>query len=176
MVTLQGDLVILRELELKDLTFLYTIENDESLWELSQTKTPFSKDILQKYLETAQKNPQKIKQLRLVITSKTNEQPIGFIDLFDLDSENKRAGVSIVILNSHRRNGFGKEALSLLIQYSFNDLGLHQVYSNVLEDNDASIRLFESIGFEKVGLKKDWRFFKGRYKNEYLFQMMNHVL
>ena len=175
MVTLQGDLVNLRALELKDLTFLYTIENDESLWELSQTKTPFSKDILQKYLETAQKNPQKIKQLRLVITSKTNE-PIGFIDLFELDSENKRAGVSIVILNSHRRNGFGKEALSLLIQYSFNTLGLHQVYSNVLEDNNASICLFESVGFEKIGLKKDWRLYEGRYKNEYLFQLINHVL
>ncbi len=175
MVKLQGNLVNLRALELKDLTFLYTIENDESLWELSQTKTPFSKDILQKYLETAQKNPQKIKQLRLVITSKTNE-PIGFIDLFELDSENKRAGVSIVILNSHRRNGFGKEALSLLIQYSFNTLGLHQVYSNVLEDNNASICLFESVGFEKIGLKKDWRLYEGRYKNEYLFQLINHVL
>lgn len=175
MVKLQGNLVNLRALELKDLTFLYTIENDESLWELSQTKTPFSKDILQKYLETAQKNPQKIKQLRLVITSKTNE-PIGFIDLFELDSENKRAGVSIVILNSHRRNGFGKEALSLLIQYSFNTLGLHQVYSNVLEDNNASICLFESVGFEKIGLKNDWRLYEGRYKNEYLFQLINHVL
>ncbi|MDG1394641.1 MAG: GNAT family N-acetyltransferase [Flavobacteriaceae bacterium] len=175
MVKLQGNLVNLRALELKDLTFLYTIENDESLWELSQTKTPFSKDILQKYLETAQKNPQKIKQLRLVITSKTNE-PIGFIDLFELDSENKRAGVSIVILNLHRRNGFGKEALSLLIQYSFNTLGLHQVYSNVLEDNNASICLFESVGFEKIGLKNDWRLYEGRYKNEYLFQLINHVL
>ena len=114
MVASQGDLVNLRALELKDLAFLYTIENNESLWELSQTKTPFSKEILQKYLETTQKDSEEIKQLRLVITSKTNE-PIGFIDLFELDSENKRVGVSIVILNSHRRNGFGKEALSLLI-------------------------------------------------------------
>lgn len=175
MVASQGDLVNLRALELKDLAFLYTIENDESLWELSQTKTPFSKEILQKYLETTQKDSEEIKQLRLVITSKTNE-PIGFIDLFELDSENKRAGVSIVILNSHRRNGFGKEALSLLIQHSFNTLGLHQVYSNVLEDNNASICLFESVGFEKIGLKKDWRLYEGRYKNEYLFQLINHVL
>ena len=175
MVASQGDLVNLRALELKDLAFLYTIENDESLWELSQTKTPFSKEILQKYLETTQKDSEEIKQLRLVITSKTNE-PIGFIDLFELDSENKRAGVSIVILISHRRNGFGKEALSLLIHYSFNDLGLHQVYSNVLEDNNASICLFESVGFEKIGLKKDWRLYEGRYKNEYLFQLINHVL
>jgi diamine N-acetyltransferase len=36
--------------------------------------------------------------------------------------------------------------------------------------------LFKSVGFEKVGLKKEWRFYKERYKNEYLFQLINHVL
>ena len=112
--------------------------------------------------------------MRLVITSKTNE-PIGFIDLFDFDAHNKHAGVSIVLTEPHRRKGYGKDALSLLMDYSFKDLGLYQLYSNVLEGNTASIRLFESVGFEKVGLKKKWRFFKGRYKNEYLFQFINHV-
>jgi diamine N-acetyltransferase len=61
------------------------------------------------------------------------------------------------------------------MNYSFNKLGLQQLYSNVLEDNSASIGLFESLGFEKVGLKKKWRFYKGSYKNEYLFQFINYV-
>jgi len=174
MVELEGDYINLRGLVLEDLTFLYTIENDVSLWELSQIQTPFSKDVLQKYLETAQNDFEKLKQLRLVITSKANE-PLGFIDLFDFDSLNKHAGVSIVITEPHRRNGYGKDALTALMNYSFNNLGLQQLYSNVLEDNNASIRLFESLGFEKVGLKKKWRYFKGRYKNEYLFQFINHV-
>ena len=175
MVALQGSQINLRALVLKDLAFLYTIENDESLWELSQIQTPFSKDVLKKYLVTAQKDFKKLKQLRLVITSKNNE-PLGFIDLFDFDLQNKHAGVSIVVLEKQRGKGYGKDALCVLMEYSFNKLGLHQLYSNVLEDNNASIRLFESVGFEKVGLKKKWRFYKGRYKNEYLFQFINHVL
>ena len=175
MVALEGDYINLRGLVLQDLAFLYLIENDEALWELSQIQTPFSKDVLQKYLETAQNDIKKLKQLRLVITSKTNE-PLGFIDLFDFDSHNKHAGVSIVLTEAYRGKGYGKDALSVLMDYSFNELGLHQLYSNVLEDNSVSIRLFESLGFEKVGLKKRWRFYKGRYKNEYLFQFINHVL
>ena len=51
MVVLQGSHIMLRPLELNDLSFLYAIENDKSLWELSETKTAYSKDILQKYLE-----------------------------------------------------------------------------------------------------------------------------
>ena len=78
MVVLQGSRVTLRPLELKDLSFLYAIENDRSLWELSQTKSPFSKKILQEYLENSQKDIRDIKQLRMVITSKTNES-LGFI-------------------------------------------------------------------------------------------------
>lgn len=175
MVELQGNLINLRIINLEDLAFLYSLENNESLWELSQTQKPFSKEVLSSYLETAQKDIKEIKQLRLMITSKTNE-PMGFIDLFDYDAHNKRAGVSIVLIDKHRQKGYGKDALSLLVNYSFNVLCLHQLYGNILEDNSASINLFKSVGFEKVGLKKEWRFYKERYKNEYLFQLINHVL
>ena len=51
MVELEGNYINLRPLVLEDLAFLYTIENDVSLWELSQVQTPFSKDVLQTYLE-----------------------------------------------------------------------------------------------------------------------------
>ena len=42
---------------------------------------------------------------------------------------------------------------------------------NIIEDNMHSISLFKSLGFKEVGLKKDWVYFKGEYKNEYLFQL-----
>jgi diamine N-acetyltransferase len=175
MVDLQGELINLRLLKLEDLAFLYSLENNESLWELSQTHKPFSKEVLHSYLETSQKDIKEIKQLRLMISSKTND-PLGFIDLFDYDIHNNRAGVSIVLIDKQRRKGYGKDALSLLIKYSFSELSLHQLYGNILEDNIASMHLFKSVGFEKVGLKRDWRFYKGLYKNEYLFQLINHVL
>ncbi|MDC0629046.1 GNAT family N-acetyltransferase [Flavobacteriaceae bacterium] len=175
MVVLQGSRVILRPLELNDLSFLYVIENDITLWELSQTKTPFSKEILKSYLETSQGDIKDTKQLRLVITSLSNES-LGFIDLFDFDAQNNRAGVSIVITAAHRNKGFGKDALKVLMEHSFKTLALHQLYSNILEENTASLRLFESVGFQNVGQKKEWRFFNGSYKSEYLLQYINHVL
>ena len=41
MVTLKGKKVYLRALEPEDLDFIFKIENDESLWELSHTKPLF---------------------------------------------------------------------------------------------------------------------------------------
>ena len=173
MITLKGEHIYLRALEPEDLEFIHAIENDESIWEISSTQTPYSRYLIKQYLEYAHKDIYEVKQLRLVI-SNYKDEPLGAIDIFDFDFKNKRAGIGILIKNpSNRQNGYGSEALQLLVNYGFNHLDLHQLYCNIAEDNDASIKLFSSQGFEKIGLKKDWNHKNGTYKNEYLFQRIN---
>ena len=173
METLKGERIYLRALEPKDLSFLQRIENDENVWELSHTQTPYSLFILKQYLENAHQDIYEAKQLRLVISDYDNK-PLGMIDLFDFDFKNSRAGVGILVHElEDRQQGYGKEALQLLIKYSFSHLNLHQLYCNIFEDNQASINLFVNEGFEKVGIKKDWTYSNKTYKNEYLFQLIN---
>jgi diamine N-acetyltransferase len=173
MITLKGEHIYLRALEPEDLEFIYAIENDESVWEISNTQTPYSKFLIKQYLENSHKDIFEVKQLRLVISSYDNEA-LGMIDLFDFDFKNRRAGVGILVKqNSDRKRGYGREALQLLINYSFTHLNLHQLYCNISEDNQASIKLFTNQGFEQIGLKKDWIFSDKTYKNEYLFQLIN---
>ncbi|WP_347922206.1 GNAT family N-acetyltransferase [Pontimicrobium sp. SW4] len=174
MVTLKGEHIFLRALEPEDLDFIYDVENDQDIWEISNTITPYSKFLIKQYLENAHKDIFEVKQLRLVISTKNN-QPIGLIDIFDFDFHNKRAGIGILIKeNSNRHKGYGTEALELLINYCFKHLNLHQLYCNISEDNSSSIKLFKYHNFEKVGLKKDWNIVNGVYKNEYLFQLINN--
>lgn len=172
MITLKGKNIYLRALEPEDLEFVHAIENDESVWEISNTQTPYSKFLIKQYLEHAQKDIFEVKQLRLVISSYDNA-PMGLIDLFDFDFKNSRAGVGILIKDeTDRKKGYGSEALQLLINYSFAHLGLHQLYCNISEENKTSIKLFENQGFKEVGLKRDWNHVNGSYKNEYLFQLI----
>ena len=49
MVTLKGKDVFLRALEPEDIDFVYEIENDESIWEISNTITPYSRYLLKEY-------------------------------------------------------------------------------------------------------------------------------
>ena len=72
--------------------------------------------------------------------------------------------------SADRKKGIGSEALDLLMDYSFSRLNLHQLYCNITEDNEASIKLFSKHGFKRIGLKKDWILVNGSYKNEYLYQ------
>ena len=173
MVTLKGKHIYLRALEPEDLDFVYKIENDTSLWKLSDTQTPYSKFLIKQYLENAQQDIYEAKQLRLAICN-SKDETIGLIDVFDFDIKNKRAGIGILIQDEANRNkGFGKEALDLLTEYCFKTLHLHQVYANISEDNLASLKLFEANGFIKIGLKKDWSFDGQKYSNEFLLQRIN---
>jgi diamine N-acetyltransferase len=172
MITLKGENIYLRALEPEDLEFIHDIENDETIWEISNTQTPYSKFLIKQYLEEAHRDIYDVKQLRLVI-SNYKDEAIGLIDLFDFDVKNGRAGIGVLVKDAvDRSKGSGKEALSLLIKYSFKHLDLHQLYCNISEENVVSIKLFTNQGFKQIGLKKDWNYVNGSYKNEYLFQLI----
>ncbi|WP_062060554.1 GNAT family N-acetyltransferase [Aquimarina longa] len=172
MVTLRGENIYLRALEPEDLEFIYSIENDEQIWEVSSTQTPYSRFLIKQYLEHAHKDIYEVKQLRLVICS-NDDVILGLIDLFDFNPTHNRAGVGILIVEkSNRGKGYGAEALGLVKEYSFTHLHLHQLYANISEDNSVSIRLFENKGFIRVGVKKEWNLVKDVYKDEFLYQLV----
>ncbi|MES2812100.1 MAG: GNAT family protein [Bacteroidota bacterium] len=174
MNTLKGTTIYLRALEPEDLDFVYAIENDESVWEVSNTQTPYSRFLISQYLENAQQDIYEAKQLRLAICKNDTLEAIGLIDLFDFDPRNHRAGIGIVVKNqSDRGNGVGAEALDLLITYVFQQLNLHQLYANIGSNNEISLKLFTKFGFQKIGVKKDWNFLQGKYYDEEIYQLIN---
>jgi diamine N-acetyltransferase len=169
---LKGENSNLRALEPEDLEFLYTIENNESFWEISHTQTPFSKYLLKQYLENAHLDIFEANQLRLLIEEKSTKRQIGLIDLFDFNPQHKRAGIGILIHPNFQKNGFAFEALSILIDYAFKYLNLHQLYANITATNSKSISLFTKHKFKKAGIKKDWILSEGKFKDEILFQLI----
>jgi len=152
---LKTDTLYLRAVENSDLDFLYALENDVSVWRVSNTIAPFSKEVIAQYLEQATLDIYTTKQLRFVICT-PKEERIGVIDLFDFDPIHRRAGIGIIILPPYQRQKFASEALKLLLNYCFHYLLLHQVYCSVAADNVASIGLFQKHDFRIIGKRKQW--------------------
>lgn len=172
-MTFKGEHIALRALEPGDLDFLYELENNPLVWEISGTTAPYSRHLLQRYLDNAHRDIYEVKQLRLAIVG-PGEAVLGFIDLFDFDPKNGRAGLGIVILDENNRGrGLGSEAVGLVCDYAFATLQLHQLYAHVLENNVASIRMFQKLGFEATGIRKDWIRSGNGYIDELLFQKIS---
>ena len=152
-----------------DLQWLYLIENDERLWKYSNTIVPFSKEILTKYILNSNRDIFDVKQLRMVVYSKEVSR-IGLIDLYDFSPENKRLALGIIIDEKYRNIGVAKNALSLIERWIKSRLDIHQIYVNIGEENLISIKLFKSLGYNKIGLKKDWNFYNNKFNSEFTFQ------
>jgi len=170
--------VILRALEPQDIDMLYAWENDPEIWHVSNTFTPFSKYILEKYIENSHLDIYQVKQLRLMIDIADGKpermRSIGTIDLFDFDPYHNRAGVGILIGDkSDRKKGYASMAMTRFLDYSFRTLQLHQLYCNITAGNADSLRLFKKCGFIVTGRKIDWVKTPGKYLDEYLLQLIN---
>lgn len=138
----------LRTLKDTDLDFLFSLENDKSLWAVSGTTEPFSLVQLANYISHAKQDVAIAEQFRFVID--WQGKAIGCIDLYEYNFKKQNAGVGIVILKEYRRKGFAKQSLTLLIKYAWKKLHLKQLHTGIFSDNKASLALFQSVGFEMV--------------------------
>ncbi|MBN1158718.1 MAG: GNAT family N-acetyltransferase [Bacteroidales bacterium] len=170
--------IALRAMEPADIDVIYKWENDPEIWHISNTYTPYSKYILEKYIENSHLDIFQVKQMRLMIDvhniKESSVRSIGTIDLFDFDPYHNRAGIGILIGDkSDRKKGYATKALEKFIHYGFNTLQLHQLYCNIVHNNLDSMKLFKNQGFRICGRKKDWIKTPGRYIEEYMLQLIN---
>lgn len=141
--------IYLRNLISSDASIVFDWENNPANWEVSNTKTSFTREEIEEFLN----QPQDInlqQQLRFVICKNDSNLPIGCIDLFDY-KVGKSVGVGILIADKKWRNkGYATEALKLLINYCNNELKIDSIFCHIFKENTISIRLFESCGFKFI--------------------------
>jgi diamine N-acetyltransferase len=171
MPLLESSRIRLRAPEPEDIQIIYEWENDQSLWQVSNTIAPVSRHLLRQYLKTAHLDIYQVRQLRLMIDLLGNPSiPAGTIDLFDFDPYHNRAGIGIMIDEQFRKLGLAGEAIDLICAYCTQHLGLHQLYCHITEDNSESQVLFKKRGFEISGYKKEWVRKGNEYKGVYFLQ------
>lgn len=166
---IKNDIVTLRIAEPHDAELIYRWENDMEVWRDSETRVPYSRLQIEEFLLN-NNDLTSMKQLRLMIEDTQNGAQVGCIDIYDYDEFNGRAGFGILIDENYRGRDFAKNAISLLLKYCFNTLLLNQIYALVLATNVNSIKLFESIGFVRCGLKKQWYRTAGGFVDQIEYQ------
>lgn len=167
---IRGELTTLRAVEPGDLRFLMDLENDLDNWLVSGTLQPFSSSTLQKYVEGVH-DVVADKQLRLIIM--VGDQPVGCIDLFEVDWVHRRAGVGIIVISSQRGEGYAFDALQAASSYARQTLNMQQLFCNIMPQNKVSIALFEKAGFVKTGEKKQWiQLPDGDRSDEWMYQLI----
>lgn len=156
MPLLENEIIRLRALESTDSDFLYKWENDTSLWQYGDTLTPLSKEFLTEYIQNFDNNIFRAKQLRLIIELKDNNEPIGTIDLYDIELFHSRTSIGILISPEYRGKGYASQSLKLVEKYVRHHLGLNQIIAFIPEFNINSAKLFKNNNYIPTGHLLKW--------------------
>ena len=165
----KGENIYLRTIEPWDADIIHEWENNTENWSVSNTLVPFSKYLIEQYVNSSQ-DIFAFRQLRLMIALNDGNKTVGAVDLFEFDPKHQRAGVGILIDSKYRGKGYGTESLKLLEDYVLSVLGIRNLFCNILEDNEGSIHLFEKCAYKMIGKKKNWFSSNGVWLDEYMFQ------
>lgn len=167
---LENKIIKLRAVEPEDLERLYAWENNPLLWDVGNTRNPYSRFVLRQYIVDSDKDIYENKQLRLMMVSVKTGETVGTVDLFDFDIHNSRIALGLFVDTAFQGKGFAKEALHLVEDYVFNFLQLNQLYCHISENNIASRKLFEKENYETNGILKNWIKTIEGYENIIVFQ------
>ena len=84
------------------------------------------------------------------------DELIAFVELDGILWSQRMGWISIAIGDPARRGqGYGAEALRLLLRYAFDELNLYRVQLTVFSYNPGAIRLYEKLGFVREGVFRE---------------------
>ncbi|QLG50229.1 GNAT family N-acetyltransferase [Natrinema halophilum] len=166
-VFLEGNRSTLRPIEEADLEFLQAQVNDPRIWRLIGRSRPLNREQEREFFEDVVCGDENVSLL--IVDEST---PIGTVALNWNDLEAQTAELGYWIAPDHQRQGYGSDAVERVLEYGFDQLGLHRIEARVFELNEPSRRLLESVGFTQEGIHRDVEFIDGEYQDAYWFGLL----
>lgn len=165
-------MLTLRAPEKDDVDRIFLWENDPGVYEVLPYEAPVSRLQVWEYVQNYNADPFSTHELRQMIYNTESNQTVGYLDIFQFDTVNHRAGVAIYIDEEFRRMGYAREAMELLELYATTTLSLHQLWAVVAIDNEPSKALFVSAGFKPAGRLRSWLRRRREYVDALFFQKL----
>jgi RimJ/RimL family protein N-acetyltransferase len=97
-----------------------------------------------------------------IIYDRATWQPVGHIDLFEIDWRSRTATLGLLIGEATARGrGLGSETVSLMLDYAFTALGLNSVMLLVDSFNLAGQAAYRKAGFREFGRRRQGSLLNG---------------
>lgn len=136
---------------------------DPEIWHLtSWTSSPLSRSTVERLFDQRDSSPT---DDSFAVHVRGEREPIGVVSLMNISEAHDYADLSIILGHPEDRDqGYGADAISTLLDYAFDDLGLYRVGLSVFEFNQLAVSTYEKLGFQSEGrlrktVKRDGDFY-----------------
>ncbi len=107
------------------------------------------------------------------IVDKEKDELIGNIGFPKIDQINRIGELGIFIGNKdYWGQGYGVDAINLLLDFGFNILNLHNIYLRVYDFNKPAIKAYKKLGFKDAGRIRGAKQIAGKRYDEVLMDII----
>jgi RimJ/RimL family protein N-acetyltransferase len=97
------------------------------------------------------------------IVDLATDRPLGRCMLFNVNPVDRHAMLGILIgEKAYWDQGYGQEAVRLLLDYGFNLLNLHNIMLGTFAFNERAARCYRKVGFREIGRRRQARIVAGQ--------------
>jgi RimJ/RimL family protein N-acetyltransferase len=161
---LKGERVSLRAIEEGDYPEITAFLNNLAVHVLADDEAPVPKSQAQVRSEFADllKKPEEL----VCFAIEVDGVLVGTCSVHQFDFTAHRCAIGISIDKSdYWGRGYGREAISLLLDYAFRHRNFHRVWLTVRSDNIRAIHTYEKCGFVTEGVLRDHIWSDGSYRD-----------
>jgi ribosomal-protein-alanine N-acetyltransferase len=125
-----------------------------------------TKEFYEKYI------PPNPTRFRLGMVLKETREMIGTLGFHRFNRRDSCVEAGCDLMKSYWGLGFMTEALTSLIKYGFEEMGLNRIEATTNSKNTRSIELIERMGFKKEGVLRRKYFYKNQYHDDIIYSLL----
>lgn len=104
---------------------------------------------------------------------KDNQEYAGLFTLKEIDQHHFRGEIGYSVMQSFWGNGVGTEGARRLMEYAFEEIGLHTLFAVILTANIRSQGIVKRLGFTLEANLRDIHFYRGEFYDLLQFSKIN---
>ena len=99
-------------------------------------------------------------------------EPVGAIQLTPLALDPPRLAIGWLTLAAHHGRGLTTEAVMAIVDHLFVATTTHRIVAEIVEGNEASIRLAQRLGFRREAHFRESLHLRGEWRDEFTYAML----
>ena len=151
----------LRQLRGSDDNEIFALRSNDNVNKYLGRKPAKSIDDAKNFIKTIKENIQRNDSIYWAITLNGTDKLIGTICLFNFSEDHLKAEIGYELLPDFQGKGIMQEAISKVIHFGFQHVGLNSIEAYTHSENQSSTRLLEKLNFKgDSAADENFRIFK----------------
>ena len=161
-ILIEGKRLRLRRANVKDLSYIMTLQfTPENLKFIVPFDEKYHREII---------NSDGAEKMDVIVEDIDTNIAVGYFMLREMDSPCIEFTHVII---GRKGLGYGREALKLLIKWTFEIKNFHRIWIDCKDYNKIALRLYESLGFVREGFLREIILTDGTYENLIVLGMLD---